>query len=112
MLPQAKQASARTPARPADDLVPEAGPSTRGGWRAARVGAIAAVGPAVLVTAPISRSIRPGLLLGALVVAWAFIAHAVWRSRGASRRWTGIVIGTGLVLVGEVARTVFASSGN
>ena len=47
---------------------------------------------------------------GALLVVWSFIAHAV-ASRRAPRRWSGIVVGTGLVVLGEGARTLFVTSG-
>jgi diguanylate cyclase (GGDEF)-like protein/PAS domain S-box-containing protein len=98
------------PARRADEFVPEVGRATRSRVLTARLVAGGLLAPVLVAVAPVSDSVRRILYLGALLVVWSFIAHAVASGR-APRRWSGIVVGTGLVVLGEGARTLFVTSG-
>src|SRR5438876_2261054 len=98
-------------ARPSDEFVPEVDRSPRARMQKARPFASAVLAPALIAVAPLSDSARRLLYLGALALVWSFIVTAVVRRR-APRRWTGIAVGTGLAVLGEVARTVFVTSGH
>jgi diguanylate cyclase (GGDEF)-like protein/PAS domain S-box-containing protein len=111
MLPNSMHATGDASARPADDLVPEAAQIARGRLQAARIFAGAAIVPVVVALPPVGESARRGMYLAALVFVWAFIVHAVAR-QDAPRRWTLIAVGTGFVVLGEVAHTLFAITGN
>ena len=69
------------PARRADEFVPEVGRATCSRVLTARLVAGGLLAPVLVAVAPVSDSVRRILYLGALVVVWSFIAHAV-----ASRR--------------------------
>src|SRR5690349_18658549 len=104
------QRPSRAAARPSDEFVPEgaavvAPPRVAFVWYTAG----AFVLPLVLVLAPISDSVRRIAYLVALGVVWAFIFRAA-RKRS-MRRWTGIAAGTGLVVLSEIARTAFVTTG-
>ena len=66
--------------------------------------------PAVLVAVPLSDSVRRLVYLCALALVWSLIVNAVLHER-APRRWTGIAIGTGLMVLGEAAHVLFVVSG-
>jgi diguanylate cyclase (GGDEF)-like protein/PAS domain S-box-containing protein len=111
MLPHTKSASGAGPARRADDLVPGGAPARRVRVRTALELAGLFVAPVAITVAPAGESVRRVMFVGALVVLWAIVARAVLRQRK-PRRWTGIVVGTALAVVGAAARTAFATSGS
>jgi diguanylate cyclase (GGDEF)-like protein/PAS domain S-box-containing protein len=109
MLPIAKPSAGRVPARPADDFVPGPARGARGRIQAARLIVAAVIAPIFVAAVPAGGSLRRLLYVGALVLVWACIVCGVARRRP-SRPWIGIAIGAGLVVVGEIARTLFVTS--
>ncbi len=100
------------PARPADEFVPGgSGRAAAVRFRSARTVAFVVVAPVIVAAIPVSGSVRRLVYLGALVLVWSFIVRAMLRE-GAPRAWRGIVVGTGLVVVGEAARTLFVTTGH
>ena len=96
MLPNPKQATGDAPARPADDLVPEAARIARGRVQAARLLAGAAARAGRWSRSRRSReSARRLLYLGALVLRLGVHRARGRRAQSAPRRWTGIAVGTG-----------------
>ncbi len=100
-----------TPARRADEFVPEADRGSRHLLLTVRLLARGLPAPVAIAIAPVSDSVRRILYLGALLVVWSLIVQAV-ASRRAPRRWSGVVVGTGLIALGEGARTLFVTSGH
>src|SRR5437879_3081687 len=97
-------------ARPSDEFVPEVDRGPLPGMRTSRLVAGAVLAPAVLVAVPLSDSVRRLVYLCALALVWSLIVNAVLHER-APRRWTGIAIGTGLMVLGEAAHVLFVVSG-
>jgi diguanylate cyclase (GGDEF)-like protein/PAS domain S-box-containing protein len=103
-----KQSSGGARAR-ADDFVPGFARVSLGRGRSVRLLTCAVLAPVALAVAPASDSARRLLYLGALGLMWTFIVRAV-RDQRSLRRWTGVAVGTGLVILGEGARTYFVTS--
>jgi diguanylate cyclase (GGDEF)-like protein/PAS domain S-box-containing protein len=97
-------------ARPSDEFVPDVagGGAPRSGTVARYVAGTAAV-LLVVVLPPFGDSTRRIVYLVALAIPWAFIFRAARKQ--SMRRWTGIVVGTGLIVVSEVARAAFVITG-
>ena len=110
MLPIRNLPRQDAPGEPADDFVPGAAPDALVRMHAVRVLSYALLAPAALAVVPVGGSLRRMLYVGALVVVWCFILHAVVR-QGSARRWTGIAVGTGIAVLSEAARTLFVTSG-
>jgi diguanylate cyclase (GGDEF)-like protein/PAS domain S-box-containing protein len=111
MLPTARPAAARQPGRPADDLVPGPARDERARRRLALQAVGAVIVPLVFAVVPVETSLRRIVYIGVLALVWAGIFRAVVR-RGRSGAWIGIVLGAGVIVAGEAARTAFASSAN
>jgi diguanylate cyclase (GGDEF)-like protein/PAS domain S-box-containing protein len=111
MLPTARPAATRTTGRPTDDLVP--GPARDGRVRRQVVGLAvgAVVAPFGVAIVPFDTSLRRVVYLAVLALVWTAVVRAVVR-HGRSGAWIGIVAGAGVVVAGEAARTLFATSGN
>jgi diguanylate cyclase (GGDEF)-like protein/PAS domain S-box-containing protein len=111
MLPTARPAATRTTGRPTDDLVP--GPARDGRVRRQVVGLAvgAVVAPLGVAIVPFDTSLRRVVYLAVLALVWTAVVRAVVR-HGRSGAWIGIVAGAGVVVAGEAARTLFATSGN
>ena len=104
------QRSSRAAARSSDEFVPEgAAPVVPVRANDVLYAASAVVVPLVLVVAPVADSARRIAYLIALAALWVLILRAA-RNRS-RRRWTGIAAATGLIVLSEVARTAFVSSG-
>jgi diguanylate cyclase (GGDEF)-like protein/PAS domain S-box-containing protein len=103
------QRPSRAAARPSDEFVPK-GAGAGAYWRtAARYVAGAAVVPLLVALPPFGDSTRRVVYLVALGILWALIFRAArQRSMG---RWAGIAAGTGVVVLSEVARAVFVTTG-
>ena len=106
----ANQSISDPSARPSDEFVPEVDRGPLTGMRKSRVVAGAVLAPALIAVVPLSDSIRRLVYLGALALIWSLIVRAILRGR-APRRWTGIPIGTALLVLGEVSRVLFVVSG-
>ncbi len=111
MLPIAKPSAGRVPARPADDLVPGPARDGRGRIEIARLVLATVTAPVVVAVVPVSGSLRRALYIGTLALLWTFVVRGVTRHRP-SRPWFGIAAGTGVVVAGETARTLFVASAN
>ncbi len=108
MLPNASHPAGGKSARPSDEFVPGAARETRLHLSRVRVFVGAVLAPLVVTLAPVDPAVRRVLYLAALVVVWAFLVRAIVSRR---RHWAGVAVGTGLVVLGEVARTLFVTSG-
>jgi len=109
MAPYAQRPS-QAAARPSDEFVPEgAGPGAPGAGTLARYVAGSVIVPLVVVLLPFGDAARRIAYLVALTILWAFIFRAA-RKRS-MRRWTGMAAGTGVIILSEVARTAFLTTG-
>jgi diguanylate cyclase (GGDEF)-like protein/PAS domain S-box-containing protein len=103
------QRPSRAAARPTDEFVPEgAGSRAPDRGTVARYVAGALLVPLVVLLPPFGDATRRVVYLVALAILWAFIFRAA-RERS-MRRWTGIAVGTGLLVLSEVARTTFVTT--
>ena len=110
MRAMGKQSVGGARARRADDFMP--GIARVAPWRTHSGGLLACAlsAPVLLAAAPTGDSVRRVLYLGALVLMWTFIMRAV-SGQERPRRWTGVAVGTALVLLSEGVRTGFVISG-
>jgi diguanylate cyclase (GGDEF)-like protein/PAS domain S-box-containing protein len=111
MVTIAKHSTGAAPPRPADEFVPGATRSAFDRLPRARLVAGVVLAPLVVGLAPLGATPRRFAYVAALALIWSLVARAVVRQK-AGHRWTGIVIGTGLALAGEVARAAFVTSGH
>ena len=111
MLPNTKQPTGGRPARSRDEFVPGAAQGARRHLPSARLAGSAVIAPLVVAIVPVSGAIGRWLYVTVLAALWVLVARSVGRSV-AGRGWRAIAIGSGLVVFGEVARSVFVTSGN
>jgi diguanylate cyclase (GGDEF)-like protein/PAS domain S-box-containing protein len=111
MASNASRPPGRAATRPSDEFVPGAADSgaTRRA-RALRYVALTVAVPLAVVVAPIGDPARRVVYLAVLAILWGVVVRAVVRKRS-MRRWIGIAIGTGLIVLGELARVLFVTSG-
>jgi diguanylate cyclase (GGDEF)-like protein/PAS domain S-box-containing protein len=110
MFSNTKHSSGDGPARSRDEFVPEVARGVRGHLPAARLVGLVLIAPAAVAIVPVHATIGRWVYAATLVGLWALVIRAVGGSeRG--RGWTTVATGAGLVVLGEMAHTIFEATG-
>jgi diguanylate cyclase (GGDEF)-like protein/PAS domain S-box-containing protein len=114
MLSITKHSSGHGPARSRDEFVPEVDRSLRRHVPFARLAGLTLVAPIAVAITPVHGTVGRWIYVAVLVGLWTLIVRAVGsRADGsppAGQGWRAVAIGAGLVVLGEVARTIFEAS--